>query len=415
MIAALNGWIAITKYRHPGNEALIIRDLALIHIIIVIINPFQIGFLCLETSNERNNMNHFQWPTNGPVTLVCQRKWAETSNSVSFTLAPEFFEEQGVVFDFIPGQFITLGIEIDGKMEYRAYSLSSMPNQTKLQLTIKRVAGGKVSNYIVDSLQEGQAVSVLKPAGQFHLAQDHGDRIVLLSAGCGITPVMSMAKTLLADDNDPTDIHFIHAATEIDQVIYHQELLAMAEQHQRFHLHIMLEDAKGSDYLEGRLTQAAIKQYCSDIADRSAFLCGPVGFMGAMKENLQALGMNMDSFYQESFTPAESTQPDVDLASGDQSKGDKAQALSNATVFVPTFGAHVEAKIGSALIDALEAAKVPVIAACRSGICGSCKCKVTKGKFTRTSTETLTADEIEQGFVLACSCHIESDLEVALN
>ncbi|WP_413478551.1 2Fe-2S iron-sulfur cluster-binding protein [Vibrio hibernica] len=356
-------------------------------------------------------MKQFQWPSNGPVTLVCKRKWAETSNSVSFTLAPESIHDQGIVFNFIPGQFITLGIEIDGKMEYRAYSLSSMPNQTELQLTIKRVAGGQVSNYIVDFLQEGQAVSVLKPAGQFHLDQIHGERIVLLSAGCGITPVMSMAKTLLSNKNDNTDIHFIHAATEIDQIIYHQELLAMAEQHERFHVSIMLEDAKGSDYLEGRLTQAALKKYCSDIAERSAFLCGPVGFMGAMQENLQALGMNMDHFYQESFTPSESTQPDVEVNEGDK----KVKALANATIFVPTFGAQVEAKIGSALIDALEAAKVPVIAACRSGICGSCKCKVTKGEFTRTSTETLTADEIEQGFVLACSCRVESDLEVALN
>lgn len=71
--------------------------------------------------------------------------------------------------------------------------------------------------------------------------------------------------------------------------------------------------------------------------------------------------------------------------------------------------------MGSVLIDALEAAKVPVIAACRSGICGSCKCKVTQGEYTRTSTATLTEEELEQGFVLACSCQIGSDVEVALN
>ncbi|WP_086980845.1 hybrid-cluster NAD(P)-dependent oxidoreductase [Vibrio aphrogenes] len=354
-------------------------------------------------------MNPFQWPDNGAVSLICKRKWAETSTSVSVTLAPESGEP--LCFDFIPGQFITLGIEIDGKMEYRAYSLSSIPNQTELQLTIKRVVDGKVSNYIVDSLEEGHVVSVLKPAGEFHIEQPHGERIVLLSAGCGITPVMSMAKTLLADDNDNTDIHFIHAATALDQVIYHQELLEMAASHERFHLDVMLEDAKGSHYLEGRLTQAALKQYCPDIADRSAFLCGPVGFMAAMQENLQALGMNMDYFYQESFTPAESEQPEVTQ----QGLADKAQALSQASVFVPTFDAQVEVKVGSVLIDALEAAKVPVIAACRSGICGSCKCKVTQGEYTRTSTATLTEEELEQGFVLACSCQIGSDVEVALN
>lgn len=356
-------------------------------------------------------MKQFQWPENGPVTLVCKRKWMETSNSVSFTLAPEANQPQDTVFNFIPGQFITLGIDIDGKMEYRAYSLSSMPNQSELQLTIKRVVGGKVSNYIVDSLQEGQTVSVLKPAGEFHIEQPHGENIVLLSAGCGITPVMSMAKTLLADPSNKSNIHFIHAATEVDQVIYHQELLSMAKQHARFEVSIMLEDATGSDYLEGRLTQAALKQFCPDIAVRSAFLCGPIGFMNAMQENLSELGMDMAHFYQESFTPAESEQPDV----ATNNIADKAQAISHATVFVPTFGAQAEAKVGSALIDALEAAKVPVIAACRSGICGSCKCRVVKGEFTRTSTATLTDDEIDNGFVLACSCQVESDVEVALN
>ncbi|WP_105901650.1 hybrid-cluster NAD(P)-dependent oxidoreductase [Vibrio gangliei] len=355
-------------------------------------------------------MNKYEWPDNQPAAFICQRKWQETPNCVSVTLVADN-QNSDTVFDFIPGQFITLGIEVEGKTEYRAYSLSSMPNQNELQLTIKRVDGGKVSNYIVDSLQEGQIVSVLKPAGEFHIGQPHGERIVLLSAGCGITPVMSMAKTLLSDKTDTTDIYFIHAATELEQVIYHQELLEMAASYERFHLDVMLENAQGSDYLEGRLTQAALKQYCSDIAERSAFLCGPVGFMAAMKENLQALGMNMDFFYQESFTPAESEQPKVVANDAEN----KAQALSQASVFVPAFGAQVEAKVGSALIDALEAAKVPVIAACRSGICGSCKCKVTKGEFTRTSTATLTQEELDQGFVLACSCQIESDVEVALS
>ncbi|GLT15379.1 hybrid-cluster NAD(P)-dependent oxidoreductase [Vibrio algivorus] len=361
-------------------------------------------------------MNQFEWPDNQPATFICQRKWQETPNCVSVTLVAEN-QDSETTFDFIPGQFITLGIEVEGKTEYRAYSLSSMPNQSELQLTIKRVVDGKVSNYIVDSLQEGQTVSVLKPAGEFHIEQPHGKRIVLLSAGCGITPVMSMAKTLLSDKTDTTDIHFIHAATELEQVIYHQELLEMAASHKRFHFDVMLENAQGSEYLEGRLTQAALKQFCPDIAERSAFLCGPIGFMAAMQENLSELGMNMDNFYQESFTPAESEQPEValNLEVTLGSDADKAQAISNATVFVPAFGAQAEAKIGSALIDALEAAKVPVIAACRSGICGSCKCRVVKGAFTRTSTATLTDDEIDNGFVLACSCQVESDVEVALN
>lgn len=351
-------------------------------------------------------MEQFQWPAQGATRLVCKDQWQETPDCISFTLTSE---EQNQVFNFIPGQFVTLGIEIEGKMEYRAYSLSSIPGETELQLTVKKVADGKVSNYLNNHLQTGQTLEVLPPAGQFHIERPHANKIVLLSAGCGITPVMSMARTLLSDKEDQHHIHFIHAATCAEQLIYHAELLQMEQQHPRFKLDIMLEDATNTDYLEGRLTQAALANYCPDIASRTSFLCGPVGFMQAMKENLAALGMDMTLFYQESFTPAESAQPTVENTSN------KAKALSQATVFVPTFGATTQVVTGSLLIDALESAKVPVIAACRSGICGSCKCKVTSGDFIRTSSETLTEQEIAEGFVLACSCQIHSDVEVALS
>ncbi len=351
-------------------------------------------------------MEYFQWPTQAAAQLVCTGKWQETPDCISFTLASK---QPDHLFNFIPGQFITLGVEIDGDMEYRAYSLSSIPDQKELQLTVKRVTGGKVSNYLNDHLQVGQVLDVLPPAGQFHLQQPHTEKLLLLSAGCGITPVMSMAKTLLANNGNQTDIHFIHAATCAQQLIYHAELLEMAEHYSRFKLDIILEDATGTDYIEGRLTQAALANYCPDIAHRSAFLCGPVGFMQVMQENLDQLGMDMSRFYQESFTPAESTQPEVDKTAI------KADALAHATVFVPSFGAQTQITTGGLLIDALEAAKVPVIAACRSGICGSCKCKVNQGEYMRTSTETLTEKEIADGYVLACSCQIHSDVEVSLS
>ena len=351
-------------------------------------------------------MKQFQWPESGSVRLCCDNIWQETPDCISFTLTSK---DQASTFQFIPGQFVTLGVEIDGSMVHRAYSLSSIPNQTEMQFTVKRVTDGLVSNYLNHHLQIGQEVEVLQPAGQFHIKQPHNNKLLLVSAGCGITPVMSMARTLLADKRDQTDIHFIHAATCAEQIIYHSELLDMKKQHQRFKLDIMLEDATDTEYMEGRLTQATLENYCPDIRQRSAFLCGPVAFMQSMKEYLDALGMDMTQFYQESFTPSESPQPDNAYSAS------KAQALAQATVFVPSFGTQTQISTGSLLIDALESAKVPVIAACRSGICGSCKCKVTKGEITRTSTETLTEQEIADGFVLACSCQIHSDVEISLS
>ncbi len=359
-------------------------------------------------------MELFQWPAQGTARLLCTDKWQETPDCVSFTLASPNPSQH---FHFIPGQFVSLGVAFGGQMEYRAYSLSSEPNQPYLQFTVKRVRHGKVSNYLCDHLAVGDSLTALPPAGQFHLEQPHSDKLVLLSAGCGITPVMSMAKTLLADRHTRCDIHFIHAATCAEQLIYHAQLQQMALHHPHFKLDIMLEDATGTAYLQGRLTQAALANYCPDIAQRSAFLCGPVGFMQAMHENLKALGMDMARFYQESFTPTPIVAPEVSDAKidSDRDSASQAQALSRATVFVPAFGSQTQVATGSVLLDALESANLPVIAACRSGICGSCKCRVTQGTFTRTSTQTLTQQELADGFVLACSCQITSDLEVALN
>ena len=269
------------------------------------------------------------------------------------------------------------------------------------------MADGQVSTYLNDHLQVGQELEVLPPAGQFHLAQAKRSKVLLLSAGCGITPVMSMARTLLADKDDRRDIHFIHAAKCAEQIIYHAELQEMAQQFPRFKLDIMLEDAAGSEYQQGRLTQQALASYCPDLSQRSAFLCGPAAFMQAMQQHLGALGMDMSQCYQESFPPA--TPP---AASAE--RGEKEAALAQASVFVPAFAIQTQVATGSLLLDALESAKVPVVAACRSGICGSCKCTVTKGEVTRTSTETLTEQEIAAGVVLACSCQIHSDVEVSL-
>ncbi|MCG6354258.1 FAD-binding oxidoreductase, partial [Vibrio alginolyticus] len=139
--------------------------------------------------------------------LVCARKWMETPDCVSFELAlPDT-----AAFDFKPGQFASLGFEIAGQTVFRAYSISSMPTQSVLQFTVKRVAGGQVSTHVVESLKAGDVIRVMKPQGQFNMVDcPPREKVVLISAGCGITPVMSMARTWLAQGNVAID--FLHVA-----------------------------------------------------------------------------------------------------------------------------------------------------------------------------------------------------------
>ncbi|MDD9174217.1 hybrid-cluster NAD(P)-dependent oxidoreductase [Aliivibrio sp. S2TY2] len=342
-------------------------------------------------------MTQFIWPTT-PVQLRCDKKWFETTDTISLQLISQNQES----FDFKPGQFISVGIEIKGKMEYRAYSISSMPNQDFLQLTIKRVEGGKISNYLIDQLSEGDEVAVLAPTGPFNSIDcKPRKKVALLSAGCGITPVMSMAKTWIAQ-NIEIDITFIHMAKNKEQTIFFEELELLHETHANFHLKLLLKDNAETSYPQGRLDQEWLNTLCPDLTERTVYLCGPNLFMQDMKANVENLGLDMAHFFQESFTPIEAEVTET------------AGKTGVVQFEVPAFGVSKEIDKGVTLADVLEESGVPIIIACRSGMCGSCKCKVEKGEVSRTSTETLSEEDIAQGYTLACSSQVQSDVEVSL-
>ncbi|MFA0567962.1 hybrid-cluster NAD(P)-dependent oxidoreductase [Vibrio gallaecicus] len=354
----------------------------------------------------------YAWSESDSISLVCLKKWYETEDTVSFELGSV---PQDLKFNFKPGQFITLGLHMPEKLDYRAYSISSRPDENRLKLTVKRVEGGLVSNFIIDELDEGDEVSVLKPAGGFNCIDclpSNTNKVTLVSAGCGITPVMAMAKYWLASDSK-IEIDFIHMARDKRQTIYFEELNQLNEEFDNFHLKLLLKDNQDTAFPQGRLDKNWLVTLSPDILDRTVYLCGPIGFMHDIESYLKELEFNMSNFYQESFTPAESLSCDIE--NNEEQATEQNAASGSVNVFVPAFGVELEAEQGSPLIDSLEKGGVPVIAACRSGICGSCKCKVTKGSVTSTSTETLTDEEIEQGYVLACSSTINADVEVSLN
>ncbi len=344
----------------------------------------------------------FEWQGNQPVTLRCIDKYFETPDTVSLKLADL---SESLLFEFKAGQFINLGVEVDNKMEYRAYSLSSLSGDDCLQLTIKRVDGGKVSNYIIDKLLIGDTVQALPPAGEFNCidhppkAHQGQKKALLVSAGCGITPVFAMARHWLNNEQH-VDIEFLHIARSQQETIYFDLLETYNSVYLDFKLKLLLKNRGETLYPEGRLDAQWLQTLVPDFKDRTVYLCGPNQFMLDVHSYLSELGFDMANFYQESFTPAASEPSEV--------------SSESASIFVPDFAQTIEAQKGEVLADALENAGLPLIVACRSGICGSCKCKVNKGDVASTSQETLTPEEIEQGYVLACSSTIESDLEVQI-
>lgn len=329
--------------------------------------------------------------------LICIKRIDETIDSATF----EFKKLDDSLFEYKAGQFLTFEVDLAGELEYRAYSLSSTPSQPQsVTVTIKRVPDGKVSNYLLDNLQPGIALPAMPPAGEFTLQDKQTTpELLLMSAGCGITPCISIARWLL-DTKKQVNIHFIYSARSKDDVIMANTLKALDEQYDNFRLTRILEKTNNTDDLPGRLDLNMFEKLVPERNGRTIFTCGPTPYIQAVELIAKQSGFDMTLFHKESFVPAANDPINEESAVSYQA-------------VAPQYGKSFAVAENQSLLNALEDAGVPVIGACRSGICGSCKCKVT-GEVESSSQATLTAEQIAQGYVLSCSTRAYSDLVVEL-
>lgn len=331
----------------------------------------------------------------GETPLTCTARREETRDAATFTLSAE-----GKAFRFFPGQFVSVGVEIDGRTHWRAYSISSSPVRgDSLDITVKRVDGGLVSNWLLDHFRPGMSLPALAPAGEFGLdGRALPEAVLFFSAGSGVTPMYAMSQHLL-ETRAEVEIHFFHSARSETDFIFAAELLALAAQQQNFYLHLFLTRPEGVvDSYHGRLGAEQLNALLPHGKTMAAWLCGGDAYMDDVSGWLRAAGVA--DVYRESFTP-----PTIEIT------GDAAHY----TLDVPAFGKTMDIAAGETLLDVMEREGLPIIGACRTGVCGSCKCKVESGDVTSTSTLALTPDEIAAGFVLACSSTALSDLQVSLN
>jgi len=330
--------------------------------------------------------------------IICTKRIDETTDTATF----EFKKLDDGLFEYKAGQFLTFEVDVAGELEYRAYSLSSTPSQPEsVAVTIKRVVGGKVSNYLLDHLQPGIALPALDATGDFTIEDNQvTPDILLMSAGSGITPCVSMARWLL-DTEQKVNIHFIYSAHREADIIMGKELSALNELHDNFKLTFMVSETNNSSLFKGRLTAERFAELVSSPAGKTLFTCGPTSYMQAVEEIAEQYGFDMDLFHKESFVEEIVTETEpVD-------SGVNYQAV------VPQHGKNFVINSNKTLLNALEEAGVPIIGACRTGVCGACKCKVT-GSVESSSAATLTAEQIEQGYVLSCSTKAASNVVVEL-
>lgn len=321
--------------------------------------------------------------------LRVARVIAETPDAVSVEL--EVPPEAAERFAYRPGQFLTLRIPSDrtGSVA-RCYSLSSAPHERgPLKVTVKRVAGGYGSNWLCDHVRPGTTVEVLPPAGVFRPSSLDAD-LLLFAAGSGITPVMSILKSVLARGSGTVTL--IYANRDERSVIFAAELADLARGHpgRLVVLHWL-------ETVQGLPTTGQLAALAAPWAQREALVCGPTAFMDAAMAALAGLGVPRERVHVEKFVslsgdPFRTGLPEPEGADG------------GATVEVELDGGtHTYAwPRATPLLDLLLEQGLDAPYSCREGACSACACRVTDGEVKMLANDVLEEADLAEGYVLAC-------------
>ncbi|MGO6747779.1 2Fe-2S iron-sulfur cluster-binding protein [Rhizobium ruizarguesonis] len=247
----------------------------------------------------------------GRTKVRCVSVVWETSDTKTYS----FVAEPQTLFNYKPGQFITIEVPLPGSILRRSYTISSSPSRPyTLSITVKKVPMGWMSNWLFDNMIEGFECTISGPAGKFSCHNHPSSKLLFLAAGSGITPSMSMLRWL-ADTSSPADIVFINNVRTPDDIIFHQELLHMSTLlSSRIRLAIVpaaVSPGRPWQGPIGRLEELLVRTYAPDFSERETFVCGPPGYMAAAKTMLAGLGLPMEQYHDESFgaAPAAASTP----------------------------------------------------------------------------------------------------------
>ncbi|MFW1676872.1 MOSC domain-containing protein [Pontibacter sp. JAM-7] len=335
--------------------------------------------------------------SDGQVELTCTARIQETPDVITFRFSqPENYCRT----EYQAGQFITLSVPLNGTTE-RCYTLSSSPSRNSdIAITVKQVNAQGVSAWLHQHLQPGGILQASPPRGQFHVNSSGQAALLLLSAGSGITPLLSMVRDL-TDSQSQRDLVFFHQARHKEDLICQDELLWLARQNPRLKLIFCLSQPDaGWSGVTGHLSRETLLQAVPDLLERAVYCCGPNGFMQTAKGACRQIGLAEQQWFQESFNIVPP-----------QQETDAAESALNICF---NHAVQVTGNNREPILQQAEANGIGIAYGCRAGICGTCKVQLESGEVERLSELPLSDAEKAAGVILACSCIPQSDLEITL-
>ncbi len=345
----------------------------------------------------------------------------EDAISIHFEV-PEELQE---TFTYQPGQYLILQVGIEGQKHRRAYSLCSSPAiDDNLIVTSKRVEGGLVSNYLNDELQAGDTLEVYPPQGNFtpDIDPENEKQYVLLGAGSGITPLMSILQTVLIKELKSEVLLFYGNRNE-QSIIFKDKLDELQKKFpDRFEvIHSLSQPSDEWEGLKGRLSKFKLKRLLQkevgkeQLPHAEYYICGPAGMMKGAEGALNNHDVPEKQINVEYFT---APLPDLEgEASSEQSEaagqvieGEKVDINEEeVTVIINDDEYDITVKPSQSILEAAIQAGLDPPFACQMGICTTCRATLLSGKITMDQREGLSDDEVEEGFVLTCQSHPLSD------
>jgi len=335
--------------------------------------------------------------------LRVERIVQETPNVKTFRLVSP--NGSGFPFAYLPGQYLTFSLQIGGKPVSRSYTIASTPSRPGYcEVSIKREEQGLVSRHMHDMVKEGDLLTIAAPGGKFTFTGAEADRVVLLAAGVGITPLMSILR-YLTDRKWNGQIDMVYSCKMAKDIIFREELEAIERRYPNLHLTLTLSRAEGTNWTgaTGRIDAKLLTSVVPNLANVPVYMCGPAEMLTATGDLLRQLGVAEHNIRKESF----GLKPASPLEEG--------AAVNGGGEFTVTFSrSRKTAKIAGRrpILTLAEELGVGVESECRAGICGTCKCRLISGSVEMATQDALTSDDRRNKFILLCQAHALEDVMV---
>ncbi len=403
----------------------------------------------------------------GKTRIRCVRVLRETHDVSSFI----FESTEGLGFEYLPGQSATIEVPIDGRLVRRTYTICSTPTRPdRLKFTIKRVPEGLVSNWMIDHVAPGLELDIRGPGGSFSWAVRKPRKVLFLSAGSGVTPLLSMSR-YIHDRGDAVDVVFWHGGKTPEDLIARLEVEMIAKQRSSFRVVWCLsrvpEDSPWAGP-RGRLSVEMLTATVPDFMERAIYFCGPMPVQALLENLLDEVGFPRENFFQESFggkptshqnpvhlekessggsrvsdalrkigeqveleslrrissvphTLSQISSVNVETAPKAEAEGRKEEPEGRSsdlpddyTAVLTESKASIRVAPDQFLLDSLEDEGYGVDSSCRSGSCGTCKVRLTEGSVEMELDSGLSSEEASEGYVLACVARPCSNLRLEL-